>query len=147
MKVNAVLPRLRDLLRTDSDENVRAACARAVGELHDHESLSLLEAALEDHPTVKFQAIIGLGKLGNAAAGPYLLALLDDVQPEIRYQAVKALGQLKLEGCEERVEPLLHDSDEMVRRGAEQALVAFGVSPRQISSRKMRRRIARIAGC
>ncbi len=76
MKVNAVLPRLRDLLRTDSDENVRAACARAVGELHDHESLSLLEAALEDHPTVKFQAIIGLGKLGNAAAGPYLLALL-----------------------------------------------------------------------
>ncbi len=146
MKVNAVLPRLRDLLRTDSDENVRAACARAVGELHDHESLSLLEAALEDHPTVKFQAIIGLGKLGNAAAGPYLLALLDDVQPEIRYQAVKALGQLKLEGCEERVEPLLHDSDEMVRRGAEQALVAFGVSPRQISSRKMRRRIARIAG-
>ncbi len=145
MKVTGALPRIRDMLRSDSDENVRAACAKAVGDFQDHSSLAPLEAALEDHPTVRFQAIIGLGKIGSTSAGPSLVTLLNDPQPEIRYQAVKALGQLKLAGCEERVEMLLHDTDEMVRRGAEQTLLALGVTAGQISSRRIKRRIAKFA--
>jgi HEAT repeat protein len=145
MKVTGALARIRDMLRSDSDENLRAACAKAVGDFQDHSSLAPLEAALEDHPTVRFQAIIALGKIGSTSAGPSLVTLLNDPQPEIRYQAVKALGQLKLPGCEERVEMLLQDSDEMVRRGAEQTLLALGVSTRQISIRKFRRRLAKVA--
>jgi hypothetical protein len=120
------------MVKADTDEHVRGACARALGDLQDKTSLDLLEAALEDHAVVRFQAVLALGKIGNTAAGPSLLALLRDSQPEIRYQAVRALGQLKLEGSEAHLEPLLQDSDVMVRRGVEQTLQEFGMSPGQI---------------
>jgi HEAT repeat protein len=136
LKVNGAIPRLKQMVKADTDEHVRGACARALGDLQDKTSLDLLETALEDHAVVRFQAVLALGKIGNTAAGPSLLALLRDPLPEIRYQAVRALGQLKLEGSEAHLEPLLQDSDVMVRRGVEQALQEFGLSPRQI--RRMR---------
>jgi HEAT repeat protein len=136
LKSNAVIPRLRQMVKADFDEHVRGACARALGDFEDKSSLDLLEAALEDHAIVRFQAVLALGKIGNSAAGPSLLALLSDSQPEIRYQAVRALGQLKLEGSEAHLEPLLQDPDVMVRRGVEQTLQEFGMSPSQI--RRMR---------
>lgn len=132
LKSNGVIPRLKQMVKADTDEHVRGACARALGDLQDKTSLDLLEAALEDHAVVRFQAVLALGKIGNTAAGPSLLALLRDSQPEIRYQAVRALGQLKLEGSEAHLEPLLQDSDVMVRRGVEQTLQEFGMSPSQI---------------
>ena len=124
------------MVKADTDEHVRGACARSLGDLQDQTSLDLLEAALEDHPVVRFQAVLALGKIGNSAAGPSLLALLRDPLPEVRYQAVRALGHLKLEGSEVHLEPLLQDSDVMVRRGVEQTLQEFGMSVSQI--RRMR---------
>jgi HEAT repeat protein len=132
LKVNGAIPRLKQMVKADTDEHVRGACARALGDLQDKTSLDLLEAALEDHAVVRFQAVLALGKIGNSAAAPSLLALLKDSQPEIRYQAVRAIGQLKLEGSEVHLEPLLQDPDVMVRRGVEQTLQEFGMSPSQI---------------
>jgi HEAT repeat protein len=132
LKSSGAISRLKQMVKADTDEHVRGACARALGDLQDKTSLDLLEAALEDHAVVRFQAVLALGKIGNTAAGPSLLALLRDSQPEIRYQAVRALGQLKLEGSEVHLEPLLQDSDVMVRRGVEQTLQEFGMSPGQI---------------
>ena len=132
LKSNGAIPRLKQMVKADTDEHVRGACARALGDLQDRTSLDLLEAALEDHAVVRFQAVLALGKIGNTAAGPSLLALLRDPLPEIRYQAVRALGQLKLEGSVAHLEPLLQDSDVMVRRGVEQTLQEFGMSPSQI---------------
>ncbi|MCX7396350.1 MAG: HEAT repeat domain-containing protein [Planctomycetales bacterium] len=139
LKVNGAIPRLKQMVKADTDEHVRGACARALGDLQDKTSLDLLEAALEDHAVVRFQAVLALGKIGNSAAAPSLLALLKDSQPEIRYQAVRAIGQLKLEGSEEHIEPLLQDSDVMVRRGAEQTLQEFGMSPSQIRRKRFQK--------
>jgi HEAT repeat protein len=139
LKVNGAIPRLKQMVKADTDEHVRGACARALGDLQDKTSLDLLEAALEDHAVVRFQAVLALGKIGNSAAAPALLALLKDSQPEIRYQAVRAIGQLKLEGSEAHLEPLLQDPDVMVRRGVEQALQEFGMSPSQIRGRRLRK--------
>lgn len=139
LKFDGAIPRLKQLLKTDTDEHVRGAAARALGDLQDRNSLDLLEEALEDHAVVRFQAVLALGKIGNSAAGPSLLALLKDLQPEIRYQAVRALGQLKIEGTEVHLEPLLHDSEVMVRRGVEQSLQEFGMSPSQIRSMRFQR--------
>ena len=139
LKVNGAIPRLKQMVKADTDEHVRGACARALGDLQDKTSLDLLEAALEDHAVVRFQAVLALGKIGNSAAAPSLLALLKDSQPEIRYQAVRAIGQLKLEGSEEHIEPLLQDPDVMVRRGAEQTLQEFGMSPSQIRRKRFQK--------
>jgi|GEM_PF-1923117 len=144
LKFNAVLPRIHEMLKNDTDESVRGSCAKAIGEMQDKSALPLLEAALEDSAVVRLQAVISLGKLGNHAAGPVLLGLLRDVQPEIRYQAVRAIGQLKLEGSEEQIEALFQDKDEMVRRGAEQALQELGMTVSQIRSRRTKRRFVSI---
>jgi HEAT repeat protein len=144
LKTSGAIPRLKQMVKADTDEHVRGACARALGDLQDKTSLDLLEAALEDHAVVRFQAVIALGKLGHQAAGPVLLDLLRDPQPEIRYQAVRAIGQLKLEGIEERIETLFQDTDEMVRRGAEQTLQELGMTVSQIRSRRNKRRFVSI---
>ncbi len=139
------LPRLREMLKKDPDEVVRGACAKALGDFGDDTSLSLLEDALEDHPAVRIQAVIALGRLGQASAGPVLLGLLRDQQPEIRYQSVKALGQLKLKGSAEAIQELIQDSDEMVRRGAEQSLQDLGMTVAQIRKKKLFRKVSSVA--
>jgi HEAT repeat protein len=144
LKQEKQLPRLREMLKRDTDETVRAACAKAIGDLQDSASLSALEEAVEDHPVVKLQAVIALGQLKLAAAGPTLLSVLKDQMPEVRYQAVKAIGQMKLDGAEGAIEELLDDSDKMVRRGAEQSLIDLGVNLGRIRSRRAKRRFTQI---
>lgn len=145
LKCEGVLPRLRDMLKRDPDETVRGACAKALGDFGDETSVHLLEEALEDHPLVRLQAVIALGRLGQASAGPILLPLMRDPLPEVRYQAVRAVAKLKLEGVEEHIVPLLEDSDEMVRRGAEQSLQDLGQSIGTIRSKRLRKRFVSLA--
>ena len=145
LKPDGVVPRLREMLKQDPDEAVRGACAKALGDFGDETSVHLLEEALEDHPLVRLQAVIALGRLGQASAGPILLSLMRDQLPEVRYQAVRAVAQLKLEGVEEQIVPLLEDSDEMVRRGAEQSLQDLGQSIGTIRSKRLRKRFVSLA--
>ena len=145
LKCEGILPRLREMLKQDPDETVRSACARALGDFGDESSVNLLEEALEDHPLIRLQAVIALGRLGQASAGPILLSLMRDQLPEVRYQAVRAVAQLKLEGCEESIQELMNDRDEMVRRGAEQSLQDLGMTPGQIRRKKMFRQVASVA--
>ena len=145
LKPDGVLPRLRDMLKRDPSEMVRSACAKALGDFGDATSVHLLEEALEDHPLVRLQAVIALGRLGQASAGPILLSLMRDQLPEVRYQAVRAIAQLKLEGVEEQIVPLLEDREEMVRRGAEQSLKDLGESTGSIRSKRLRKRFVSLA--
>ncbi|MEJ7593475.1 MAG: HEAT repeat domain-containing protein [Planctomycetaceae bacterium] len=146
LKSEGILPRLREMLKQDPDETVRSACAKALGDFGDETSVHLLEEALEDHPLVRLQAVIALGRLGQSSAGPILLSLLRDQLPEVRYQAVRGIGLLKLEGAVEQVEPLLDDSDELVRRGAEQTLTDLGVRTGNRKARQWKRRLSAVAG-
>lgn len=137
----SALSRLREMLKKDPDEIVRSACAKALGDFGDDTALNLLEEALEDHPLVRLQAVIALGRLGQSSAGPILLSLMRDQLPEVRYQAVRAIAQLKLEGVEEQIVPLLEDSNEMVRRGAEKSLTDLGHSIGAIRSNRLKNRV------
>lgn len=145
LKFESILPRLREMMKQDPDETVRAACAKAIGDFGDEGSVHLLEDALEDHALVRQQAVISLGRLGQSSAGPILLSLMRDQMPGIRYHAVRAIAQLKLEGVEEQIATLLEDSDEMVRRGAEQALKDLGMSIGKIRSKRLRTRLVKVA--
>ena len=145
LKFESILPRLREMMKQDPDETVRAACAKAIGDFGDEGSVHLLEDALEDHALVRQQAVISLGRLGQSSAGPILLSLMRDQMPGIRYHAVRAIAQLKLEGVAEQIAALLDDSDEMVRRGAEQSLKDLGMSIGTIRSKRLRTHFVRFA--
>ncbi|MFO0978026.1 MAG: HEAT repeat domain-containing protein [Planctomycetaceae bacterium] len=140
-----VATQIRELLKRDPDETVRAACAKALGDFGDAGSLQPLEEALEDHALVRLQAVIALGRLGQAAAAPSLLSLFADAQPEIRYQAVRAIGALKLDDTIRHVEPLLDDKDELVRRGAEQTLTELGVPVSFQKRQRLKKRLIHLA--
>lgn len=146
LKSDSILPCLREMLKQDPDETVRAACAKAIGDFGDEKSVHLLEEGLEDHPLVRLQAVIALGRLGQTSAGPTLLSLLRDQMPEVRYQAVRGIGILKLADAIEHIEPLLEDSDELVRRGAEQTLADLGMTTGNRKTRQWKRRVATVAG-
>ncbi|MCA9082991.1 MAG: HEAT repeat domain-containing protein, partial [Planctomycetaceae bacterium] len=126
------LPKLRELLKTDKEVKVRAATARALGELKDSKSLLALEEALHDDRMVACQAVIALGETGQKAAIPALLGQLRNPAADIRMHACGALAQI---GGLERTQPLealLNDHDPAVRRSAETALTKLGVNYRKV---------------
>ena len=136
--------RLHEMLKTEPSEFVRAACAKALGDIGDKSSLGPLEESLQDHAVVRLQGVIALGRMALPAIGPCLLSLLQDSQSEIRYQAVRGIGQLKLEDAAPQVEMLLSDPDELVRRGAEQTLVDLGIDLRTQKNRLWKKRLASV---
>jgi len=80
----------------DSDPNVLAAAARAVGELRQH-PLTARVVALLDHGDagVRREAILTLSLLDTKAAVPRISrALTDDASAPVREAAAKALGEL-----------------------------------------------------
>ena len=142
-----VCSRLRDLLKNDVDELVRAASARALGDLKDADSITALEEALHDGVNVRCQAVIALGNLGDKSSIAALMAQLKDNAPEVRYQACNALGQIGDKSCVKLLTDMLEDKDAMVRRGAENALEKLGVKKSGMSQiRNVRRLFRRYAG-
>ncbi|MEZ6058935.1 MAG: HEAT repeat domain-containing protein [Planctomycetaceae bacterium] len=141
-----VAPKLRDRVRNDTDEEARAAAARALGELRDTESVTLLEESLHDGRSVRCQAVIALGQIGKKTSSPALLVMLKDAAPEIRYHACNAVAQIGELSNPEPLKALLDDSDAMVRRGAEAALKKLGVKTSGTTwLRPLKKRVRKIA--
>lgn len=137
----SVLPELRETLRTDSEKRIRAAAARALGELKDDEAACLLEESLHDRRTVRCQAVIALGLIGSKESVAALVAQLRDPAAEVRYHACCALGQIGELPEPEPLQNLLADSEAMVRRGAETALNKMG---HKVAQAKLARRLRKI---
>lgn len=121
-----VVPTLRELLAKDRVEAIRAAAARSLGELKDQKAISVLEEALHDGRSVRCQAIIAMGLIGDKSVVPALLAQLRDQAPEIRYHACNALGEIGDLPNPEPLHGLLDDREAMVRRSAEATLTKLG---------------------
>jgi len=121
-----VAEQLEQMLRNDRSEDVRAAAAKALGEIRDPGSVDSLIDALHGAFTVRCRAIVALGEIGEESALAPLLAMLKEPAPEIRYHATQALAQMKHELAAKNIEPLLTDSNAMVRRGAAKALETLG---------------------
>ena len=87
---------LRDL--ENRDARVRAQAADALGRVETAErgaALSALTRAVDDeHPSVRYAALLSLGELAAGSAADAVAARLGDGEPLVREAAAIALGQL-----------------------------------------------------
>lgn len=85
---------LLDLL-SDKNTSVRAQSAKMLADARAEESLAgLIKLAADPEPSVRFQAVMGLGKLNKLSALPAVLTMLrenDDKDPLLRHAGVMAL--------------------------------------------------------
>jgi HEAT repeat protein len=91
------LAALVDVLRQDSDAQMREAAAYSLWPLDDQGAVEPLLATVADAdeaPGVRAQAAETLGYLGDRRAVPPLIAALADPAPEVRFWSAFALGGL-----------------------------------------------------
>lgn len=125
-KDKSVAETLEHVLSEDKSEDVRAAAAKALGELGDPESVPALEESLQDTFNIRVKAVIALGAIKHESAVPTLTSLLRDQLPEIRYHAASSLAEIGHQKSSHQIEPLAADESTMVSRGALKALKKLG---------------------
>ncbi len=122
----SVVPTLAERLREDSAPDVRAAAARALGELKAADAVPALEEALRDEMSVRIQVVIALGNVRHKHSLAALMAMLKDGAAEVRYHALNAIGKYQEPKSMKAVASMLQDSEPMVKAAAEKVLELFG---------------------
>jgi HEAT repeat protein len=128
------LPMLHARLAAEKRPEVKAALARAIGDLKSPSSVEPLQSALDPGTTDSDTALANkelaaaLGKLGDKKAAPALTGLLRSKDNYTRIEAIQALGLLR---APEAVEPLLklgtdESTEPFVQRKAIEALGRIG---------------------
>ena len=91
---SGVDPALIVPILADSNANVRAAAAKALGELGYAGAVPQLVKALSDDEWVSFYALQSLGELRAEEAVPSIAALLDSPSLVVRFSAIETMGKL-----------------------------------------------------
>ena len=119
----SVVPQLVTLLG-DSDDWVRMAAARALGEVHDSRALAKLVATLaDDNWRVRELAVWALSEMKDARAVNALCSvLLSDARVEVRRGAAEALGEIASAQAIPTLKQALNDPDASVSAKAAWAI-------------------------
>jgi HEAT repeat protein len=117
---------LSDVFDRERSPLVMAAAARALGDLQDPGALSALNCALQQTVPVRIKAVIALGEIGGSEALQMAAERLRDPASQVRYQAAGVIGRSGKKEFIPQLEPLVTDTDDMVRRAALKALQELG---------------------
>ncbi len=100
----SIINALGQSARGDNERDVRIAAIRALGVLRGYNALPQLADALNADQDVRIDVIRAFIKIGDPAAGQYLIPFFRDSDQKVRTQAMYAAGALKYRPA---VEPLL----------------------------------------
>ncbi|HKP86028.1 MAG TPA: HEAT repeat domain-containing protein [Blastocatellia bacterium] len=100
----SIINALGETARNDSERDVRISAIRALGVLRGHAVTTQIADALNADQDVRIDAIRTFIKIGDPAAGSYLIPFFRDSNRKVRTQAMVAAGLLKYKPA---VEPLL----------------------------------------
>jgi HEAT repeat protein len=120
---------LCETLLNDSEVDLRAAAARALGAVRDVRSRSALERASEDRASaVRAWAVDALGALGDPGGRVAVRARLDDDDEVVRAYACRVSGELRDEAAVPGLQRNVLHSRRLVATNAARALSDIATS-------------------
>lgn len=130
---------LRDRLFNDSEFDVQAAAADAIGGLKLTEAYEDLERVYygTSEWLLQFSILAALGELGEPRGYELLIEALSSDNSLIRTAAISALGDLGDERAVSHVIPLADDEDWQVRHRVAQSLGRLGGSQSRVTLEKL----------
>ncbi len=117
------------VLETDSNPNVRASAARALGVLGYREALPSLINALRDDEWVCFSALESLAMIKDESSLGAIIPLLDSPSDAIRYAAIETLGRIGGANSINVLLGRLPKADTFEKRALVKVLVKTGITP------------------
>lgn len=101
----------------------RVSAIYAMGKNCDPSWLSILLGELANpNAEIRYEAVVACGELGEEAAVGAVIRLVDDPDIDVRVAAIHALGKIGGSEAKSCLEECLHNSSELIRQAAEQAL-------------------------
>jgi HEAT repeat protein len=120
------VPYLVTIMNDDPDPDLRAAAARALGEIGDPQaSIHLYEAIESPFPPVRKFAVISLLTIGDESVGTYLVGELREGQDPGELEILKLLALIPDPTLIEAISPYLEHSDNDVRTQAAAAVFSI----------------------
>jgi len=119
---------LAEAMQKDSNQEVRAAAARALGSLRAKDRVAVLVSTLEnpqnqEHPEVRLEIVESLGLIRDAAAGPALQRAVKDSDKEIAQAAILSIGLVAYKDARPVIEDIFrNDRNQESRKRAIEAI-------------------------
>ncbi len=114
------------MLSNDSNSNVRAAAAKALGILQYRKAIPQLIQSLNDEEWVCFSTIEALAKFKDDKSLEQIIALLDSPSETIRFAVIETLGKIRSSKATERLTACELNADDFERRLIIKSLVEIG---------------------
>lgn len=117
------------MLIEDTNPNVRASAAKAIGFLNYKEAMPQLMAALEDEEWVCFSALEALSVIKEEAPVRAIEALLSNRSDAVRFAAIEALGMIPSPLSGEALLNHLSRAEGYEKNATVKSLVQTGITP------------------
>jgi HEAT repeat protein len=129
------LDRVRDTAATAANPEQRADALRALGELQDRRSITIVRQALHDgQPSVRGAAATAIGKLAVTGTSALLAELLHDSIPAVRAAAATGLGDLHEADSLPLLRKALNDPNPAVRGAVVSSLLKLKTPYAEVAS-------------
>jgi HEAT repeat protein len=113
----------------DSNANVRAAAAKALGDLGYRDAATQLVKCLSDEEWVCFYALQSLGELKADEAIPAIASLLESQSLVVRFSAIETMGRLGSSSALSALMSYLPKSDEDEKLAVVKSIIQIGATP------------------